>query len=238
MTEFCSETNKTNKTNEINIFLRPTLFSSDNLTFNIKCYSKDEIGKIFNDFIKIKCNDLLSYFDAFFIHTEEGNKYIGYELLLSKKFNDYNIINNNELITIYMSSPLDYTRRTKAVIYPLLYYNKKQIWPPCINWYEDEIINLGPILTWLGWGEGKTLDDVKDKHLINYYKNLIILIYGNGIKRVYNKWAYLKVLKLNKRDPFTNKKLSNNSVNELTHLITNFQQKNYKLLIEYELEFE
>lgn len=105
---------------------------------------------------------------------------------------------------------------------PLMYYKTGRKWLPADNWNEGDPINLGPFITWLGYGKGKTsVPNIED----NKYENLIIICYKNKdkiVKKCVNKYAYFESFTHNSNfvDPLTNTELS---IDFLFKSINNFK---------------
>jgi len=161
-----------------------------------------------------------------------GNKFIGYDFLLDKKFSDYEEF-NQETVVLHCQSYLNYRVKTKDIRYPIIYQKENKTWPPSDNWYENEPINLGEFLIWNGYGNGP-IEVPKEED--NSYHNLIVLGYDN-IKKTVNKHSYIKsVLMNNNRDPLTNNTLDYSTLLKLSEVLY-LKQPNDKVLKDIMLSF-
>ncbi len=226
----------------INVLIKPE-FNWNNLNIKFEIDKNENIIEIIS-ILQIKfgkyekynngSTNIFDYYKTLYVNFN-GKKYFGYDILLDKKINDYEFFRNSNDITIYLTSMLEYSHDTKLIKYPLIYYSNNKKWPPTDNWFENEFINKGPILTWIGYGKGP-LEEVEYKN--NKYKNLIILVYDNNIKKVINKWNYIKYLLGNDlKDPFVKKKLKFLFFKKICNEILNVQNDN-EILNEIILDFE
>tara|TARA_B100000768_G_scaffold49738_1_gene48529 strand:- start:650 stop:1252 length:603 start_codon:yes stop_codon:yes gene_type:complete len=166
------------------------------------------------------------------IRILKSNKFIGYELMLNKKFSDYEEFNEDTLV-LYCYSFMDYNCKTKDIKYPLIYQRVGMMWPPSDNWYTNDPINLSRFLIWNGFGNGP-LDVPKEKD--NSYHNLIVLGY-NDIKKTVNKYSYLKYVFTNDgKDLLTNNKLDTITLLKLSEVLY-LKQSNDKVLENIHLSF-
>ena len=161
-----------------------------------------------------------------------GNKFIGYDFLLYKKFSDYEEL-NQDTVVLHCQSYLNYRVKTKDIRYPIIYHKENKIWPPSDNWYENDPINLGEFLIWNGYGNGP-IEVPKEED--NSYHNLIVLGYDN-IKKTVNKYSYIKsVMMNNNRDPLTNNTLDSSTLLKLSEVL--YLKQSYDRVLNYfELSF-
>jgi len=138
---------------------------------------------------------------------EEGVEgYIGYDYLLHKKFSDYPEIFKGT-VKLFAHGHLAVHHQAYNIKYPFIYFNKGKAWPPAPNWDEGDAINLGPFLTWLGWGRGSTDSPPYED---NKWKHLVIIKYPNGVGKVSNLFSWIMGSRWPSRemkDPLTNQKL-------------------------------
>jgi hypothetical protein len=132
--------------------------------------------------------------------------YLGFDCLLHKRFSDYPEIFNG-LVKLYVHGHLAVHHQQYNIKYPFIYFNKGKAWPPAPNWDEGDAINLGPFLTWLGWGRGSTDSPPYED---NHWKHLVIIKYPNGVAKVSNLFSWIMGSKWPSRemkDPLTNQQL-------------------------------
>ena len=143
-----------------------------------------------------------------------NKKYIGYDIMLDKKFSDYEDFNQNnvKVVCFGICSP---NVRNKNIKYPILYHSLNESWPPSVNWDECDPINLGEFLIWNGWGRG-SVEVTKEEN--NHYTHLIILNYNN-VKKAVNKFSYIKAVINSHKDPLTNNILTDNTMLRLSELL-------------------
>ena len=190
------------KETQINVIIKHHIDFKDTFTKKLTINSDDLIGDFIN---KIMNENIINDYSALFLF--KNSKFIGYDYLLNYKFSKYPELINPELeLTIF--NELHYNSANKRIFYPLIYFKNSIIWPPAQNWEEGDVINMGKFLIWNGWGKGST-EVTKEED--NSYKNLIVLKYLNSndteIKKVVNKYCYLKALGTHNKDPFINKVL-------------------------------
>ena len=131
--------------------------------------------------------------------------YLGYDYYFDKKLSDYpNVFDGT--VKVWLHGHLDVHQAQFNIEHPLKYFLDGQAWPPAkaVNWADGDPINLGPFLTWIGWGRGPTIMPREED---NNWEHLIVLKYPCGVTKVVNFFSYLKaVVCSNLRDPLTNKK--------------------------------
>ena len=124
---------------------------------------------------------------AFFIQTDDGRKFIGYDYDLALCFSEYSIFKGD--VVLHAQHILDPWSMQHNIVYPLIYFCENKGWPPCSNWRDGDPLNCAPFLIWNGYGHGP----VKiDRMMDNSYRNLVILKYPNGVTKVANRFMYLR----------------------------------------------
>ncbi|VVU95112.1 hypothetical protein CPAV1605_837 [seawater metagenome] len=208
---------------------------------NIVNFFNNEKDKIIHIDLNDKIGTVILNNIAIFKHAymlKYNNKFFGYDYLFDKKFNDYLEFRNLDNIEVFDSSPLNWQYASKKLHFPIIYFQNNLAWPPAENWSDGDPINQAPFLIWNGFGNGPTMIEAD---LDNNYINLVILKYSNSvnkeIKKVINKFAYLKAILLNNKDPLTNQKLDSNFIKFITSCITFFSQPNDKPLLEIPMIF-
>ena len=138
---------------------------------------------------------------AFFIRSDDGPKFIGYDYNLACSFSDYPIFQGN--VTVHAQHMLDPWSAQHNIAYPLVYFGEQKAWPPCSNWRDGDPLNCAPFLIWNGYGQGPI---EVDRTMDNSYRNLVLLTYPNGVAKAVNRYMYLRsIVSTNPRDPLTNK---------------------------------
>jgi len=170
------------------------------------------------------------------------NKFLGYDYQLHKKLSDYEEFKEDDSIKniIIAHSSLNYSHARYNITYPILYYKNNKIFPPADNWNDDDPINLAPFLIFNGWGSGPT-NIAPDND--NKYNHLVIITYLENdkvFKKCVNIIAYIKALKLNSKDIFTQKTVTDGVISDLKSIaIKKISMDNSnQLLPEYLINFQ
>ena len=154
----------------------------------------DWIGKV-----HATCPDLR----AFFIQTDDGKKFIGYDYDLALCFSEYPIFKGD--VVLHAEHLLDPWSIQHNILHPWIYFCNNKVWPPCGNWRDGDPLNCAPFLVWNGYGKGSLQ---VDRMVDNSYRNLVLLKYPNGVTKAVNRFMYLRsFVTTNPRDPLTNKEV-------------------------------
>lgn len=213
----CSETPARFHENVTLTFNHPSLLQMHSLAHTVTVKKDTIIGDVLKEipfFNKVK---------AFFLKSSRlsGSKltFFGYDYDLSKPFSEYPEAFPSCGVTVLTAGEHAYGVADHAIMYPMMYFNEGKSWPPekSCNWDDGDPINLAPFLIWNGWGNGPINVPMEED---NHWYNLVVLRYPNGVTKVVNFHAWVKIQREgNLKDALSNQELDRVYMTEQLRLI-------------------